>query len=52
MNFLNARIDFVGLADEPKPTTEIKNGSTFYTVDTKTLYIFYEGVWYDQTPES
>ena len=39
--------NLVGLSTDDKPD-EIKNGSTFYEVDTSTLYIYYEGVWYEQ----
>ena len=47
-------LDFVGLSTEEKPLNDyIKNGSTYYTVDTQELYVYYEGVWYNQTnPEN
>lgn len=51
MEFLFARIDFVGLSSETKPTKELKNGSTYYEVDTQTLFIWYKGIWYNQNPE-
>ena len=50
MEFLNVRIDFVGLSTDTKPTQELRNGSTFYTVDTQELYIWYKGTWYNQNP--
>ena len=45
------RIDIVGLDEEDKPTTGIENGTTFYTVDSHKLFIWYEGEWYDQEAE-
>lgn len=50
MEFLKVRIDFVGLSTDTKPTQELRNGSTFYTVDTQELYIWYKGTWYNQNP--
>ena len=41
--------DYIGLSEETKETTGIANGSTFYEVDTSTLYIFYKGTWYEQS---
>lgn len=50
---LNYRLDFVRLAGEEKPITGVEDGSTLYEVDTQVLYIFYKGIWYNQTnPES
>lgn len=46
---LDNRIDIVILSTEPKPTKNLKNGSTLYEVDTASLYIWYEGNWYDET---
>lgn len=46
---LDNRIDIVSLSTEPKPTKNLKNGSTLYEVDTARLYIWYEGNWYDET---
>ena len=45
------RLDIVGLSDESKPTSEIEDGTTYYTVDTQELYIFYKGNWYKQGKE-
>lgn len=42
------RIDIVGLSTEDKPTAGIQNGTTYYTVDTQELYIYYKGNWYKQ----
>lgn len=47
---INYRIDIVGLSTDTKPTAQVENGSTFYTVDTQELYIYYAGDWYLQTP--
>lgn len=44
---LDNRIDIVILSTETKPTKNLKNGSTLYEVDTASLYIWYEGNWYD-----
>jgi hypothetical protein len=44
---LDNRIDIVSLSTETKPTKNLKNGSTLYEVDTASLYIWYEGNWYD-----
>ena len=46
---LDNRIDIVILSTETKPTKNLKNGSTLYEVDTASLYIWYEGNWYDET---
>lgn len=46
---LENRIDIVILSTEAKPTKNLKNGSTLYEVDTASLYIWYEGNWYDET---
>lgn len=42
------RLDIVGLSDETKPTSGIKDGTTYYTVDTQELFIYYKGDWYNQ----
>lgn len=44
------RVDFVGLSTDEKPSDQLENGSTYYTVDTQELYIYYEGEWYLQAP--
>lgn len=46
------RLDIVGLSTEDKPTTGIEDGTTYYTVDTQELYIYYKGTWYNQEPEA
>lgn len=38
--------DYVGL-DEEKETEGVCDGSTFYAVDTKKLYVFYHEEWYE-----
>lgn len=49
---LQFRIDIVGLDAESKPNEEnIENGTTYYTVDSHKLFIFYNGEWYDQEEE-
>lgn len=50
MQFLYGRFDFVGLSTDTKPTRELRDGTTFYTVDTQELYIWYNGTWYNQNP--
>lgn len=42
------RFDFIGLSTESKPT-EVASGSTFYEVDTSTLFIYYKTQWYEQS---
>ena len=42
-----AHFDLVGLSTEAKPTN-LKDGSTYFEVDTSDLYIFYKGTWYKQ----
>lgn len=42
-----AHFDLIGLSSEAKPTT-VKDGSTYFEVDTSNLYIFYKGTWYLQ----
>lgn len=45
-------LDFVGLSTEEKPMNEnIKDGSTYYTVDTHELFVYYKGTWYNQNEE-
>ena len=44
------RLDFVGLSTDTKPTVQVENGSTYYTVDTQELYVYYAGEWYLQAP--
>lgn len=44
------RVDILGLSTESKPETSI-DGTTFYEVDTSTLYIYYKGTWYEQDAE-
>jgi hypothetical protein len=46
------RLDIVGLSTEEKPTTGVEDGTTYYTVDTQELYIYYKGIWYNQEPQS
>lgn len=46
------RLDIVGLSTEEKPQTGIEDGTTYYTVDTQELYIYYKGTWYNQEPEA
>lgn len=46
------RTDIVGLSTEPLPTKGLQNGSTYYAVDTKQFYIYYEGTWHEQTEEA
>ena len=41
------RVDILGLSTDSKPETSI-DGTTFYEVDTSTLYIYYKGTWYKQ----
>lgn len=48
---LKIRWDFLGLSTDSKPsvdTGKVVNGSTFYEVDTSTVYIYYNGEWYEQ----
>lgn len=46
-DYTSNKIDYMGLSTETKETEGITNGSTFWEVDTSTLYIFYEGKWYE-----
>ena len=41
--------DYIGLSTETKETENIVDGSTFWEVDTSTLFIFYNGQWYEQS---
>lgn len=48
----NTRFDYIGLSSEEKPTNKAVKGSTFYELDTSTLYV-YNDEWYPvQTPTS
>lgn len=42
--------EFYGKSTDVKPTEKVLNGSTFYEMDTKTVYMFDEedGVWLKQ----
>lgn len=47
INF-NDRREYIGLSTEKDRLPEnLENGSTFYAVDTKKIYIFYNAVWYE-----
>lgn len=50
MNDKQYRLDIVGLASNETlpPTTNLEDGSTYYTVDTQELYVCYQGEWYNQ----
>lgn len=39
--------DFIGKSDEVKPIEDVGDGDTFYEVDTKKTYIYYDGTWYE-----
>lgn len=41
--------DYIGLSTETKETEGIIDGSTYYEVDTGTLFVFYKGQWYEQS---
>lgn len=41
------RFDYLGLSTENKPTPK-SDGTTFYEVDTSSLYIWYKNNWYEQ----
>lgn len=45
------RLDIVGLSTEEKPTENLQDGTTYYTVDTQEFYIYYKGTWYKQGDE-
>ena len=40
-------IHYIGKSTDVKPVEGVLNGETFYEVDTKKAYIFYDGGWYD-----
>lgn len=42
------RFDYLGLSTDSKPTNVV-DGSTFYEVDTSTLYVYYKTEWYEQS---
>ena len=48
VDHVSDRIDLIGLSSEAKEIEGVDDGSTFYEVDTSTLYIFYKGAWYPQ----
>lgn len=48
LDYLSNNKDFIGLSSESKPTTRIGDGSTYLEVDTKKLYVYYNGTWYEQ----
>ena len=37
----------VGLSTDTKPT-DLPNGTTFLEVNTKKIYVIYNGTWYEQ----
>lgn len=40
-------VNYIGLSSEEKPLDNVKNGESFYEVDTKKCYIYYNGQWYE-----
>ena len=46
------RIDIVKLSTEEKPSKNIQDGTTLYFVDTRQFFIYYKGVWYEQTVDT
>ena len=48
-DYTSDRVDYIGLSTDTKTTDDIVDGSTFWEVDTSTLYIYYEGIWYAQS---
>lgn len=46
------RIDIVQLSTEEKPSKNIQDGTTLYYVDTRQFFIYYKGVWYEQTVDT
>ena len=46
LNFL-VQGDYIGLSSDEKPTDNVEDGSTLYCVDTKEMFMFYKGTWYE-----
>lgn len=43
------RSSIVQLSTEENPTKGLQDGSLLYYVDTKQIFIYYKGTWYEQT---
>lgn len=48
VDYTSKATDFICLSTEEKTTDDVANGSTLLEVDTSTIYVFYEGIWYAQ----
>lgn len=48
VDYTSYATDYICLSTEEKTTEGITNGSTLLEVDTSTIYVFYNGVWYSQ----
>ena len=46
MNKMFGGVNYIGKSTEEKPITGVKNGETLYIVDTKEVFIFYNGEWF------
>lgn len=46
LNFKSMQYNYVGKSTETKPVTNVPDATTFYEVDTKQMFIFYEGEWF------
>lgn len=46
MDKMYGGVNYIGESTEVKPTEGVKNGETFYEVDTRKSYIFYSGEWW------
>lgn len=40
-------VNYIGKSTDQRPMDGVKNGETLYTVDTKQIFIFYDGQWWE-----
>ena len=47
MERMTGGVNYIGKSTEQKPTYGVKPGETLYLVDTKQIFIFYDGQWWE-----
>lgn len=47
MSKMYGGVNYICKSTEEKPITGVKNGESLYLVDTKEVFIFYNGEWYE-----
>ena len=47
MKKMNGGVNYIGKSTEQKPDQNVKPGEIIYLVDTKQIFIFYDGQWWE-----